>query len=59
MSAISKEVADAEIEELSVQKPWGTRMIDTIRRKPLGAFGAIIVLVMITMGGSGRCDYPL
>ena len=49
MSAISKEVTDAEIEDLGVQKPWGTRIIDTMRRKPLGAFGALIVLIMIFM----------
>ena len=49
MSAISKEVTDAEIEDLGAQKPWGTRIVDTMRRKPLGAFGALIVLVMIFM----------
>ena len=59
MSAISKEVADAEIEELSVQKPWGTRMIDTIRRKPPGSFRCNYRVSYDYYGGSGRCDYPL
>ena len=49
MSAISKELADTEIEELGMRKPWGAVLMHTIRRKPLGAAGGLIVLIMITL----------
>jgi peptide/nickel transport system permease protein len=49
MSAISKEVTDAEVEELGARKPWVVAFLDTMRRKPLGATGGLIVLIMILM----------
>lgn len=46
--AVTSEVrVEAELEELAAPTPWGAVVIDLIRRKPLGAAGALIVIIMI------------
>jgi peptide/nickel transport system permease protein len=48
--AVTSEVAvDAQFEELTDKKPFGLVVLQLMRRKPLGAAGAIIVIVMILM----------
>ncbi len=47
--AVSEVTVEAEIEELPVARPWHIVILEMIRRKPLGAAGALIVIVMILM----------
>jgi peptide/nickel transport system permease protein len=49
MVAISEARVEAQFETLSEQKPISWIVLDLMRRKPLGAAGAIIVIVMILM----------
>jgi peptide/nickel transport system permease protein len=49
MVAVSEVRVDAEIETLSDKKPVSRIVLDLMRRKPLGAAGAIIVVLMILM----------
>jgi peptide/nickel transport system permease protein len=49
MVAISEARVEAQFETLSEKKPVSWLVLDLMRRKPLGAAGAIIVIVMILM----------
>lgn len=49
MVAISELAAEAKFEELEEKKPLGWVVLQLMRRKPLGAAGAIIVILMILM----------
>jgi len=49
MAVASEVQADVKLDELFPAKPWHTVAIDLIRRYPLGAAGAVIVVVMILM----------
>ena len=47
MVTTSEVRVEAEIEELAQRPGWGSVMVDLCRRKPLGAAGALIVIIMI------------
>ncbi len=48
--AVTSEVAvEAQFEDLRAKKPITSVLLDLMRRKPLGAAGAIVVIVMILM----------
>ena len=47
MTVISSDVA--AVESLPERQPLGKRLLHTIRRQPLGAAGALIVLLMVVM----------
>ena len=48
--AVTSEVAvEAQFEDLRVKKPITSVLLDLMRRKPLGAAGAIVVIIMILM----------
>ena len=47
MATISEIEAEAEFEELAEKKPWLQILAKLIRRQPLGAAGAAIVIAMI------------
>jgi len=49
MAVTSEVQVDARFEELDRKVPFGWLALDLMRRKPLGAAGAIIVIVMILM----------
>jgi peptide/nickel transport system permease protein len=49
MVAVSEARVEAEVETLSDKRPISWVVLDMARRKPLGAAGAIIVIVMILM----------
>ena len=49
MAAISEVAVEAKFEDLEDKKPFGQVVLQLIRRKPLGAAGAMIVIVMILM----------
>ncbi len=49
MAVASEVQADVKLDELFPAKPWHAVAIDLIRRYPLGAAGAVIVVVMILM----------
>jgi peptide/nickel transport system permease protein len=47
MSTVSEVTIDAELEKLTERKPLRQAIIDMCRKQPLGAFGAVVVLIMI------------
>jgi peptide/nickel transport system permease protein len=47
MATISEVEAEAEFEQLGDKRPIGSAVLGLMRRKPLGATGGIVVLVMI------------
>ena len=49
MAVTSKVIVEAENEELSSRAPLHKVLFDLMRRKPLGAAGAIVVILMILM----------
>ena len=49
MVAISEARVEAETETLTDKKPIGRVVLNLMRRKPLGAAGAVIVIIMILM----------
>ena len=49
MAVTSEVVTESEFETLTDKKPIGRTLVQLIRRKPLGAAGAMIVIVMILM----------
>jgi peptide/nickel transport system permease protein len=49
LSTISELDVEAEFEELAEKRPWFEVFVKLIRRQPLGAFGAGIVIAMILM----------
>ncbi len=49
MVVISESVVEREIEELAETKPWSEILVSLSRKYPLGAFGAIVVLVMFVL----------
>ena len=49
MAVVSEVPVEAGLEELFPAKPWHAVAIDLIRRYPLGAGGAVIVVVMIVL----------
>jgi len=49
MPTISELDVEAEIEELTVRKPWLAVMVDLACRHPLGAAGAGVVIAMVFM----------
>ncbi len=50
MTTVSEIIVEAEFEELSQKKPWYTAIHTMVRKQPLGAAGAVIVIAMIMMG---------
>ena len=46
MDATSQTIPEEEVEELAKSKPWLVSLFDLIRQQPLGAAGAIIVIIM-------------
>ena len=51
MAVISKATQEADLEELAPRPTWSAVTLDLIRRKPLGAAGAIIVILMLLAAG--------
>ena len=49
MAVTSEVVAESEFETLTNKKPIGRTLLNLMRRKPLGAAGALIVVAMILM----------
>jgi len=49
MSTVEETQVHAEVEELFDQRSWWARTKEMARKNPLGAFGAVVVLVMITL----------
>ena len=49
MAVISESLAEGEYEELVQKKPWLEVTVQLTRQYPLGAFGGVIVVVMIFM----------
>lgn len=49
MVVVSESMVEGEIEDLSGDKTWGEVTMAMIRKYPLGAFGAVIVVVMIVL----------
>jgi peptide/nickel transport system permease protein len=49
MAVTSEVVVDSEFETLTDKKPVGLVILDLMRRKPLGAAGALIVIAMFLM----------
>ena len=49
MSTIAEIDVEAEFEELAEKKPWPQVLAKLVRRQPLGAAGASIVVVMLLM----------
>jgi len=49
MAVISESLAEGEYEELVQKKPWLEVSLQLTRQYPLGAFGGVIVVVMIFM----------
>jgi len=49
MSTVEETQVHAEIEELFDQRSWWQRTREIARKNPLGAFGAVVVLVMIIL----------
>ena len=47
--SIAEVQVEAEIETFADKDPWYSVALDLIKRKPLGAAGAFIVLIMIFM----------
>ena len=47
MDATSQTIPEEEVEELAKSKPWLVSLFDLIRQQPLGAAGAIIVIIMV------------
>ncbi len=47
MSTVSEVTVEAEIEELSPRKSVWQAIFDMCRKNPLGAFGALVVIVMV------------
>ena len=47
--SIAEVQVEAEIETFADKDPWYSVALDLIKRKPLGAAGAFIVLIMILM----------
>ena len=47
MDATSQTIPGEEIEEPATSKPWLVSLFDMIRQQPLGAAGAIIVIIMV------------
>jgi peptide/nickel transport system permease protein len=58
MAVTSELVVDAQFEELTDKKPLGRVILQLMRRKPLGAAGAIIVIVMILMAAFANVLTP-
>jgi peptide/nickel transport system permease protein len=57
--AVTSEVrVEAEFEELAQRAPWHAVMVDLIRRKPLGAAGALIVIIMIAAAALAEVIAP-
>jgi peptide/nickel transport system permease protein len=49
MVVVSEALVESEIEELSDDKTWGEITMSLTRKYPLGAFGAVIVVIMIIL----------
>ena len=49
MAVMSEVQVEARFEALAEKKPVAWVVLDLMRRKPLGAAGAIIVIIMILM----------
>ena len=49
MAVISESLTEGEYEELVQKKPWLGVTVDLTRQYPLGAFGGVIVVVMIVL----------
>jgi ABC-type dipeptide/oligopeptide/nickel transport system permease subunit len=47
MDATSQTIPGEEVEEPATSKPWLVSLFDLIRQQPLGAAGAIIVIIMV------------
>jgi len=47
MDATSQTIPEEEVEEPAPSKPWLVSLFDLIRQQPLGAAGAIIVIIMV------------
>ena len=47
MAATSQTIPEEEVEERANSKPWLVSLFDLIRQQPLGAAGAIIVIIMV------------
>ncbi len=45
--AVSEVQVEAAVAEFAERAPWPSVVLDLIRRQPLGAAGALIVIVMI------------
>ena len=50
MATTSKPAAESRLEDIAERTPWTAVLGDLIRRKPLGAAGGLIVIVMIVSG---------
>jgi peptide/nickel transport system permease protein len=47
MVVVSESLVESQIEDLSSEKTWGTAVWTSAKKYPLGAFGLVVVLVMI------------
>ena len=47
--SIAEAQVEAEIETFAEKDPWYSIALDLIKRKPLGAAGAFVVMLMILM----------
>ena len=45
--SVSEHIVEAEIEELTARQSWWQKLVHLIRRQPLAAFGAALVMVMV------------
>ncbi len=49
MVAVSEIRAASEFEDLTQKKPWHQVALELTRKYPLGAFGAVVVVIMVTL----------
>ena len=49
MVVASESMVESEIEELAEKKPWRKTLVPLSRKYPLGAFGAVVVVVMFVL----------
>ncbi|MBT7943561.1 MAG: hypothetical protein HN719_09425, partial [Alphaproteobacteria bacterium] len=49
MVVISESLVESEIENLSQERSWGTTAWLMLKKYPLGAFGMLVVIVMIVL----------
>lgn len=47
--SVTEVLVESDVEELTRKEPWAKTLLNMARRRPLGAAGALIVLIMIFM----------